>query len=191
MGGKVGQHPLPHGGEHQGHRQHQQQEGGIEQQPQVVDRRPHPAPDAVGPPDTPHEAVGRPDGEVDGEHQGEPEHGGAGGLSHVLQIRPAQLHRRPGHHRVNHPQNAVHIQLQEAQKGADKDENREQGEENVVGQGRALPGDVVGVVAPDHLPEKADGGAAKELRIKRKFFQAPHLPGSARQYLRHTMQCNI
>ena len=172
MGGEVGQKPLAHRGQHQGHRQHQQQRDGVEQQPQIVGKEPHAPLKAVGPADPPHEAVGGPDGKVNGKYQGEPEHGGAGSLPHILQIGAAQLHRRPGHHRVQHAQDAGHIQLQEAQEGADKDEDGEQGKEDIVGEGRALPGDIVAVIARDQLMGKGDGRPAAQLVPQRKFSQS-------------------
>ena len=110
------------------------------------------------------QAAGGPHGEPDGKHQAEPHELAAGVAGNVFQIAPYHLRHVPRHNLLQAGDDAVHIQFQNTQQGADEDQQRENSEQQVVGQGCAVPCHVMEIVPADHLrrrlPQRRAGVSA-------------------------------
>ena len=94
----------------------------------------------VGPPHGDHQAVRRPHGKVDGKDQAEPQHGPAGGLADIAEVALHHVHHAGGQQGVQGVGNSGDVQLQQAQQAAEEDQQGEDHEEQVVGQGGGLLG---------------------------------------------------
>ena len=121
----------------------------------------------IGCPHGAHEGIGSPHGKVDGKHQPEHHQLRAGVLTDVGEVHLNELYhlrRQKVCQRLHHSRN---IQIQQAQQGADKNEEREDREQQVKGQSGALDGHIVLIVTVRHQHAEAQ---------KRIFRQgiAPH-----------------
>ena len=87
-----------------------------------------------------HQAVRSPHGEVDGEHQTEPQHIPAGGLAHIEQVALQHVQHPAGEQVLQAQDDARHVQLQQPQQAAEEDHQREEHEQQIVGQRRSLMG---------------------------------------------------
>lgn len=158
MDHSIGQQPVA-----DRHERHGQGDG--DHQQQGVDQRfaqlPHGTPgrsQVVGDAHGAHEGVGCPGREVNGEEQAEEHQPQAGVFPHIGEINVNEVHNLQ---RENFPQGLQyfrHIQMQKAQQGADENQKRKDGKEQVKGQSGAVDAHVVAQVALNHevyAPQKA------------------------------------
>lgn len=101
----------------------------------------------VGRPDGDHEGVGGPHGKPNGEEEPEDQQLGAGGLAHVDEVGPDDVDHIPWKKLPQAQQNSGDVQIQEAQEGADKNQEGEDHKQQVERQSGALDSHTVVEVA--------------------------------------------
>ncbi|SCI94865.1 Uncharacterised protein [uncultured Blautia sp.] len=76
----------------------------------------------IGDPHGAHQRVGGPHGEIQGEEQAKQQQLHTGVPAHIGEVNPDEGHDLPGQELLHRGQNGIHVQLQQAQQGADKDQ---------------------------------------------------------------------
>ena len=104
----------------------------------------------IGRPHGAHQGIGGPHGEVDGEHQAEHQQLGAGGPADIGQVHLHKFDDLLGQEIPQRLKDGRHVQVQQAQQGADEDQEGEDHKQQVKRQGRALDAHVMAQIPLDH-----------------------------------------
>ena len=113
-----------------------------------------------------HQAAGGAHGKPDGKNQTEPQQLAALVGGHILQIGAHHTHHVGWQQRRQHRRDTVDIQLQNTQQRADEDQQRKQGKQQIVCQGRAVPGHIMGVVPADHVLRQSSHAGLRRIECR-------------------------